>query len=533
MNKIKNVVLILISFIVILGLCASVYYLYYFLVNIEKDFTNAETTTSSLTLSNDFVIEITYDNTYGTLTEINGETDSANLGHSSNYLYNFVFTLNSQYEWNVDSVNVSIDIVAGDQSDILDRTFTRSANTWEINNSLLYYVDSWHPAKGDYIASFTFPIADLVKQANVTTYEGEHVNFEYNNTYGYLENIGERYTASGGVYNYRYVYISNFEFNLKSSYKWITDNITLYISGGMVGEGNYTFTRTGNVWESSSGEISILLGDGKEGGREYVTIQFPVADLVEENLFNTLTFNANGGSVSPGSLEVKSGQAIGTLPTPTRESYRFDGWYIDGVKINSGDIWSYSEDKTATAQWVQQFSLTIKCSDTSLGSITNAINNQTYDANTQFTSTASVTAIGYSLLYWQNDLGNKIYENPLNITLTRNSTYTAVFGKSVELNGICAIDINLLGGITANEVVGYVAMSGYATNEITTVHLWAMASKGYKFEYWTIDGEILMYNETTAYTDVCDLPIELVQGKIVVANFSKISNNNVNEDTNN
>ena len=190
-------------------------------------------------------------------------------------------------------------------------------------------------------------------------------------------------------------------------------------------------------------------------------------------------------------------------------------------------------NKTAVAQWIQQFSLTIECSDSNLGYITNTITNQIYDANTQFTSTAYVSAVGYSLLYWQDDLGNKIYENPLNVTLTRDSVYTAVFGKAVELNGVCAVDINLLGGDAETQVVGYVAMNGYSTNDVVDIHLWALASSGYKFEYWTIDGEIVTYNGTDPYPDNCYLPIELVQGKIVVANFSKINNSNVEQGTDN
>ena len=40
-----------------------------------------------------------------------------------------------------------------------------------------------------------------------------------------------------------------------------------------------------------------------------------------------VTFNANGGSVSPASRSVASGAAVGTLPTPTRSGYIFEGWW--------------------------------------------------------------------------------------------------------------------------------------------------------------------------------------------------------------
>lgn len=41
----------------------------------------------------------------------------------------------------------------------------------------------------------------------------------------------------------------------------------------------------------------------------------------------TLTYNANGGTVTPTSKTVNKGDAIGTLPTPSRSGYNFTGWY--------------------------------------------------------------------------------------------------------------------------------------------------------------------------------------------------------------
>ena len=47
----------------------------------------------------------------------------------------------------------------------------------------------------------------------------------------------------------------------------------------------------------------------------------------------TVTFDANGGSVSPSSKTVSPGSAVGSLPTPTRSGYDFAGWYLS---TNSG-----------------------------------------------------------------------------------------------------------------------------------------------------------------------------------------------------
>ena len=41
----------------------------------------------------------------------------------------------------------------------------------------------------------------------------------------------------------------------------------------------------------------------------------------------TVTFNANGGSCATATKTVNKGNAVGTLPTPTRSGYTFAGWY--------------------------------------------------------------------------------------------------------------------------------------------------------------------------------------------------------------
>ena len=53
----------------------------------------------------------------------------------------------------------------------------------------------------------------------------------------------------------------------------------------------------------------------------------------------TVTFDANGGTVSPSSKTVQLGHNYGSLPVPTRTGYIFDGWYTaatGGTKISGG-----------------------------------------------------------------------------------------------------------------------------------------------------------------------------------------------------
>ncbi len=64
----------------------------------------------------------------------------------------------------------------------------------------------------------------------------------------------------------------------------------------------------------------------------------------------TLTLDANGGTVTPGTISVEEGAAIGTLPVPTRPGYSFEGWF-DREKVEYGADTELTADETVTAAW--------------------------------------------------------------------------------------------------------------------------------------------------------------------------------------
>ncbi len=67
-----------------------------------------------------------------------------------------------------------------------------------------------------------------------------------------------------------------------------------------------------------------------------------------------VTFNANGGSVSTGSKKVYINTPYGTLPTPTRSGYIFDGWYTSangGTRITSSTNVTLTANQTLYAHW--------------------------------------------------------------------------------------------------------------------------------------------------------------------------------------
>lgn len=69
----------------------------------------------------------------------------------------------------------------------------------------------------------------------------------------------------------------------------------------------------------------------------------------------TVTFDADGGTVTPKSKKVTIGKAYGDLPTPTKEGFGFRGWYTEkngkGEKIESTTNCNSKKDRTLYAKW--------------------------------------------------------------------------------------------------------------------------------------------------------------------------------------
>lgn len=69
---------------------------------------------------------------------------------------------------------------------------------------------------------------------------------------------------------------------------------------------------------------------------------------------HTIFFDANGGTVSVGSKLASLSMAIGELPTPSRDYYKFEGWYTEkegGEEITSQTVMNSLTDMTVYAHW--------------------------------------------------------------------------------------------------------------------------------------------------------------------------------------
>ncbi len=100
-----------------------------------------------------------------------------------------------------------------------------------------------------------------------------------------------------------------------------------------------------NTWQTVTLSYGTYADTAKNKTAKTATIRVKIAGNM------TVTFDPNGGSVSPTSKDVVYGQAYGTLPTPVRDGYTFNGWIYNGAEVKADSIVQAPNDHTLTAWW--------------------------------------------------------------------------------------------------------------------------------------------------------------------------------------
>ena len=152
-----------------------------------------------------------------------------------------------------------------------------------------------------------------------------------------------------------------------------------------------------------------------------------------------ITFDANGGSVSPSSAQTKNGK-LESLPTPTRGGYDFLGWYTEetgGEKVTTNTV--FTKNSTIYAHWqkqaAQEYTVTF---DANGGSVSTT---STTTKDGKLTSLPTPTYDGYDFLGWYTEEtgGEKVTTNTV---FTKNSTIYAHWQKQAAQEYTVTFDAN-------------------------------------------------------------------------------------------
>lgn len=125
-----------------------------------------------------------------------------------------------------------------------------------------------------------------------------------------------------------------------------------------------------------------------------------------------VTFDPNGGRVSPTSTAVTIGKTYGTLPTPNRYGYDFDGWYTEKIggedkKVTETTTVGTNPPTTLYAHWTAKKCLVALDAnggkiDTTSGQVSTKNYTATYGSKYNFLPTPTRTG-GYKFVGWYTE----------------------------------------------------------------------------------------------------------------------------------
>ena len=210
----------------------------------------------------------------------------------------------------------------------------------------------------------------------------------------------------------------------------------------------YLCFEVGDLFDAAGGSSDMIesLSNGDYRYRFYANIgtktyysefrAYKITDAPTQAVTNIkVTFNANGGSVGTSSKTVKYDSTYGTLPTPTRTGYEFQGWYTSksgGSRVTSSSTVTAESDHTLYARW-KAVKMTVNFDKTDCRV---DYSSKTVTYNSSYGGLATPKREGYTFLGWytKKDGGEKVTVDTI-VTKTTDHTLYAHWEKSSSGDG--------------------------------------------------------------------------------------------------
>jgi len=144
----------------------------------------------------------------------------------------------------------------------------------------------------------------------------------------------------------------------------------------------------------------------------------------------TVTFNANGGTVTPATRTINIGTGVGTLPVPTRAGHTFVGWFTaqtGGNQITANTV--VNNNVTYWARWnVISFTVTFNPNGGTVTPTTRSVN-----TGAQVGALPTPTRAGFAFVGWFTALtgGSQVAANT---AVTSDVTFFARWNATVTFN---------------------------------------------------------------------------------------------------
>ena len=296
---------------------------------------------------------------------------------------------------------------------------------------------------------------------------------------------------------------------------------------------NYRSSRTAYVL-NSSGDV-LLNNNVRNSDAVRPALHLNLTAILYKTII--VNYDSSQGSVT-GAGQYLPGEDATLTATPN-PNYRFVSWTNSEGTILSTDpeyTFEVTDDMTITANFeLITYDVTINVNDSSLGQV--LYNNQLNTTitvndvviNTNLTNFYAIAKANSAFMCWQITTGGVTtynYDNPPNITITADTTITAVFTNSL-MEGI---------GVVADGG-GQVRMGGYDLDNVdstTQVVLNAICYSGWTFDGWyTMENGVLTKIDALGNSTAVTINVSAYDGKLIIARFVPNNNGNVNDNTNN
>ena len=146
----------------------------------------------------------------------------------------------------------------------------------------------------------------------------------------------------------------------------------------------------------------------------------------------TVTYNANGGSVSPTSVTRDHGSALGTLPTPTRTNYKFLGWFTaasGGTQVTSST--TVMSEMTLYAHW-ELIAFTVTYNYSYNGGSSASKSTDTVQIGSAVNLSVTASKSGYTFVGWNINANATTGLSSLTMG-SSNITLYAIYKKTVTV----------------------------------------------------------------------------------------------------
>ena len=268
---------------------------------------------------------------------------------------------------------------------------------------------------------------------------------------------------------------------------------------------------------------------------------------------NTSIFNNIGGTVETDSDEYFENQSVVATAEPD-EGYVFDHWLLNGQTYLENPLtFTITEDSLLIAFFKEPSNVTVTIRDNIICDVreittdTDCFVVVTPPAG-QYVNSFVIDGMTFSVQYYHANVYGAGEAHLIHYTARDTSNTFSIYFE--QLFGTSSLEIVLatvapnyqtppLGGASIEGVATQATNGGEAritgidtTEENATVHVSAVCYNGYAFAGWTAsDG-----TDLSSYGISADIPFDLIEGKVITANFvpnSQAQGNNTNDDLDN